>query len=226
MLANRLITNQKGFTIVELETTIVLMAIVMITFMAVFTNYLVASSRTLDNIEMTNDSQNLLRVMVEEIRYGAGVRQTNSITDSNAPAGGWNTDNSNFVIITAVPALDSSNQYIIDPSTGYPYMNEFVYYKSGVVLYKRTLANPNATGNKLKTSCPSALASSSCPADRELVDDVSAMTFTLYDQDNNTTVAATQARSIKIDLTLQKETFGSALTFDNTIRITLRNNFS
>lgn len=218
--------DQHGFTIVELNITMTLMAIVAVSFMAIFTNFLVTSTRTNASIQMTHDSQNLLRVMVEELRYGAGVRQTNSITDPNAPSGGWNTGNTNFVIITAVPALDSSNNYITDPNTGYPYENEFVYYKSGDILYKRTLANPSATGNTLKTSCPPSIASSSCPADRELAEGIDTMTFTLYDQDNNLTTTATNARSIKIDLSLQKNTFGTPLRFDNTIRITLRNNFS
>ncbi|HEX5456161.1 MAG TPA: prepilin-type N-terminal cleavage/methylation domain-containing protein [Candidatus Saccharimonadales bacterium] len=218
--------NQSGFTIVELTITITLMAILSVGFIAAFTNFLVSSQRTNTRIEMTNDSQNLLRVLVEELRYGAGVRQTNSITDPNAPAGGWNTDNTNFVIITAVPALDSSNEYIIDPDTGEPYMNEYVYYKTGTTLYKRTLANPGATGNRSVTSCPASLASASCPADRELVENVGSMTFTLYDQDNATTTTALNARSVQIDLTLSKDTFGQPITYDNSIRITLRNNFS
>lgn len=220
------IKPQGGFTIVELNITMALMAIVAVSFLAIFTNFLVASSRTNATIEMTSESQNLLRVMVEELRYGAGVRQTNSITDPNGPGGGWNTGNANFVIITAVPAQDSSNQYIIDPVTGGPYLNEFVYYKSGTKLYKRTLAHPSATGNKLKTSCPESLASSSCPADRELAENIDTMSFTLYDQDDVLTTDAVNARSIKIDLSLQKKTFGSPLIFDNSIRITLRNTFS
>ncbi len=226
MSANKLKLSQAGFTIVELEITILLMAIISVSFIAIFTNFLQAETRTSTTIEMTSDSQNLLRVMVEELRYGAGVRQTNSITDPHAPSGGWNTDNVNFVIITAVPALNNSNQYILDPDTGYPYENEFVYYKSGTKLYKRTLANPNASGNKLKTSCPFNVATSTCPADRELVDNIDTMTFTLYDQDNALTNTATAARSIKINLSLEKRTFGLPLIFENTIRITLRNDFS
>jgi prepilin-type N-terminal cleavage/methylation domain-containing protein len=218
--------GQAGFTIVELTITITIMAILSVGFMAAFTNFLVTSQRTNTRIEMTNDSQNLLRVMVEELRYGDGVRQTNTISDPNAPSGGWNTDNSNFVIITAVPALDTSNEYIINPSTGEPYMNEYVYYKNGTTLYKRTLANPSATGNRSVTSCPASVATASCPADRELVENVSSMTFTLYDQDNGTTTSAVAARSVQIDLTLSKDTFGQPITYDNSIRITLRNNFS
>lgn len=225
MLGNNNNLKQSGFTIVELNITITLMAIVAISFMAVFTNFLVLSSKTNATIEMTSTSQNLLRVIVEELRYGAGVRQTNSITDPNSPPGGWNTGNVNFVIITAVPALTSNNEYIIDPSTGSPYQNEFVYYKSGTDLYRRTLAHPSAAGNKTRTSCPSASASSSCPADGKLAENVNSMTFILYDQDNNTTTVATSARSIKIDLALLKNTYGTDLKFDNSIRVTLRNTF-
>lgn len=218
-------SSEGGFTIVELNMTIGLMAVLSIGFMAIFTSFLVTNTRVNTAIEMTSGSQILLRTMVEELRYGAGVRQTNSITDPNGPGAGWNTGNVNFVIITAVPAVNSSNDYIIDTSTGSPYMNEFVYFKQGNVLYKRTLAHPSATGNTLKTSCPSSVATATCPADRKLVENLNSMSFILYDQDNSVTTNTTLARSVKIDLTLLKDTFGNPISFDNSIRVTLRNTF-
>lgn len=227
MLGNikRISRDTRGFTIVELNITILLLALMGITLLSIFGSFIVNSTRTNYMIEMTNDSQNLLRVMVEELRYGAGVRQTNTIDDANAPGGGWNTDDTNFVIITAVPALDTGNDYIIDVATGEPYMNEFVYYRQGSFLYKRTLANPDALGNRFKTSCPPASATTACPADRKLIETINAMTFTLYDQDNALTTDPLLARSVKIDLTLAKNTFGTPVTFDNSIRTTLRNTF-
>lgn len=217
--------SENGFTMVELTMTIGLMAVLSIGFMAIFTSFLVTNTRINTTIEMTSGSQILLRTMVEELRYGAGVRQTNTITDPNGPGAGWNTGNVNFVIITAVPASDSSNNYIMDTSTGAPYMNEFVYFKQGSTLYKRTLAHPGASGNRLRTSCPENIASSSCPADRKLVENLSTMAFVLYDQDNYETSDTALARSIKINLTLSKDTFGNPITYDNSIRITLRNTF-
>lgn len=217
--------NNKGFTLVELNLSITILGIIMISLLAVFTTFLVIITRNNVSTDMTVDSQNLLRTVVEEIRYGAGVRQTNTITDANAPTGGWNTSNTSFVIITAIPALDSSNNYIMDSDNGVPYFNEMVYFKQGTTLYKRVLANPNATGNKLKTTCPSASASASCPADIKLIDNVSSMVFTLYDQDNVSTTDPLLARSVKINLTMSRETFGAPLTLDNSIRTTLRNYF-
>ena len=199
------------------------MAILLVSLLAVFANFFVIMTRTNTIVDMTVDSQGLLRTMVEELRYGAGVRQSATIADANAPASGWDTSNTDFVIVVAVPASDSDRNYIIDPSTGSPYMNELVYFKSGKTLYKRVLANPAATGNSLKTSCPESLASSTCPADRKLVGNVNTMVFTLYDQDDAVTADPLLARSVKIELGLQKDTFGTPLSYDNNVRITLRN---
>lgn len=217
--------NQRGFTIVELVMSMTLISIMSISIFAIYENYLSTMTRNNLTVDMTVDSQNLLRATVEELRYGAGVRQNNSIADVNAPVGGWNTGNTNFVIIIATPALDPSGNYIIDAATGNPYNNELVYYKSGIYLYKRTLANPSASNNKTTTSCPPASATPICPADKLLIEYVKTMTFNLYDQDDISTINPLIARSIRINLTLERDTFGQPLVLDNSIRVTLRNNF-
>lgn len=216
--------RQAGFTIVELLVAISLLGIISVSLIATFSNYLSIITRNSRSNELTAESQNLLRATVEELRYGAGVRQTNTITDPNAP-GGWNTSNSSFVIIIAMPAVDTANNYIIDPDTGSPYNNELVYFKEGTTLYKRTLANPLAVGNKVVTSCPSGAVTTTCPADRLLTPNTSSFSFELYDQDNTLTPDPLLARSININLLLERDTFGEPISFDNNIRITLRNQF-
>lgn len=218
--------NQKGFTVAELSVSVTIASILFLAFMLVITDYFMLITRNNDSIDMTNNSQNLLRSTVEVLRLSNGVRQTNSITDPNAPSGGWNTSNSNFVIVISTPALDSSHNYIIDPSTGGPYMNELVYYKSDTSLMKRSLANPNAAGDTLITSCPANLASSTCPPDVDLADYFQSMSFTLYDQDSNTTTDPTLARSIGITLNMQRDVYGTNIALNNFIRVSLRNRFS
>jgi prepilin-type N-terminal cleavage/methylation domain-containing protein len=217
--------NERGFTLPELVVSISLIGIISVSLLAIITNYFVTITRNNILIDMTVDSQNLLRSAVEELRYGAGVRESNTISDPNEPVGGWDTSNANFVIIIAVPAVDANVYYIIDSDTGSPYNNELVYSKQGTTLYKRTLANPAAGGNKLTTSCPEASATPSCPADKKLHQHVDDMVFTLYDQDNATTTDPLLARSVKIDLSMVRDTFGNPLTVDNNIRVTLRNTF-
>lgn len=212
-----------GFTLVELVVVVTVMAIVGSVFLGMVSNYFVVITRNNELSEMTINSQNLLRTTVENIRYGDGVRQTNQITDPNGPSGGWSTSESNFVIILAVPALDSSRNYITDPSTGSPYMNELVYYKSGSTLLERKLANPSATGDTLHTTCPTA--TSTCPADTQLAQYVNTMTFIMYNQDAVLTTDPTQARSIKITLNMQRNAPGNPINLTTATQVTLRNRF-
>ncbi|MEX0881357.1 MAG: hypothetical protein WEC17_02230 [Candidatus Saccharimonadales bacterium] len=214
-----------GYTVPELTISIVILGILIVSLFSFSTYYFTNVTRYNSFVEMSADAQNLLRATVEQLRYGAGVRQSNTVSDPNAPVGGWNTSNASFVIIIAVPAIDSDRNYIIDSATGSPYNNELVYFKDGTTLYRRTLAHPDAVGNTLKTSCPEALSSPSCPADNKLVENLDSMVFTLYDQDDATTTDPLLARSVKIDLGLEKKSFGNPLTLDNSIRVTLRNQF-
>lgn len=218
-------SKSSGFTLIELLIVISVTSIVSVALLGSSLNYYALITRNNAAIDMTASSQNLLRSTVENLLYGGGVRQSNTITDPNAPAGGWNTSDVNFVIVIASPAADASHNYIIDPSTGSPYMNELVYYKSGGSLLERTLANPSASGNALKTSCPASLATASCPADKDLADFVSSMTFTLYDQDGALTTDPTQAQSVNITLTMSRQLFERPVSLTNSIRVTLRNRF-
>ncbi|HET9174039.1 MAG TPA: prepilin-type N-terminal cleavage/methylation domain-containing protein [Candidatus Saccharimonadales bacterium] len=219
------VRQQHGFTIVELAIVISVTSIVAVVFLGIITNYFVTITRNNELTDMTINSQNLLRTTVQNIRFGNGVEQSNTITDPNAPSGGWNTNNSAFVIVIPVPAEDSSKNYIIDPDTGSPYMNELVYYKNGNTLMERVLANPNAVGNTTVTTCPSSSSSTSCPPDKLLATYVSSMTFTLYDQNAAVTTTPTSARSVNISLTMQRNAPVSPLSLTDSIRVTLRNRF-
>lgn len=225
MSFNKRLSNPKGFTIVELVVGISIGSILFLAFTLAMTNYFVLITKNNAAIDMAANSQNLLRATVETLRVGEGVRQTNTISDTNAPSGGWNTSNANFVIVIATPAMDPARNYIIDPDTGSPYTNELVYYKSGTSLMERRLANPSANGNSLVTSCPPGLSSPSCPPDKTLADFVQSMIFTLYDQDGGLTTDPILAHLIKIDLGLGRTVFGSAISLNNSTQVTLRNRF-
>lgn len=218
--------KQAGFTIAELTLGVFVASILFVAFLTAITEYLILITRNNDSIDMVSSSQNLLRYTVNTLRVSNGVLQTNAIADPNAPSGGWNTSNSNFVIVISTPATDKNHNYIIDPNSGYPYLDELVYYKSGNSLYRRDLANPSAAGDTLQTSCPPASATPSCPADVDMADYFQSMSFTLYDQNGTVTTDTTQTRSIAINLTMQRTVFGDNISLNNTIRVALRNKFS
>jgi prepilin-type N-terminal cleavage/methylation domain-containing protein len=217
--------HQKGFSLPELMVVLTVFGILSVSLLAIISNYFGIIARNNSLVDMTVASQDFLRATEENIRFGAGVRQTNEISDTNAPGGAWNTDDTNFVIIIAVPAVDNDRNYIIDSATGEPYMNELVYYRDSSNLLQRTLAHPSASGNILTTSCPPGSASTSCPADKSLLEYLDTINFIFYDQDDVITTDPLLARSVEINLRVARDSFGSPLTLDNKLRVTLRNTF-
>ncbi len=214
---------EKGMTIAELIVVTAVASLLIVPTLGVMLFFYGDAIASNLQSRLAVESQNILRSMVEELRVSSGIRASNTIADSNAPGGAWNTSNASLILIIATPALDTANNFVIDPLSSKPYQNELVYYATGKTLYKRYLANPSATGNRFKTSCPAALATAACPADVVLTDNFKAMDFVFYDQDDAVTTTLTDARSIKLLVTLERRVAGRDITFDNNIRITLRN---
>ncbi len=218
-------TNQSGYTLPELLVVLSVFGILSVGLLGIFTNYFAVIIRNNALVDMTVAAQGFLSATEENLRYGAGVRQTNTIPDANAPSGGWNTSNSIFVIIISVPAVDSDRNYIIDTATGDPYSNELVYYRQDNLLLQRTLANPNAIGNMATSTCPPASAGPGCPPDKELLQDLDTIEFVFYDRDDSITPDPLLARSVAINLKTTKSIFSDSISLDNTVRVTFRNRF-
>lgn len=128
----------------------------------------------------------------EMLGTSSGLINQNSIPDANAniPDPG-DPSNDYWFILHAVPGLkttssadlpllywkrfsfDTNNNVIMNGVN--PYEDEFVLYLSGSTkqLRVRALANPSAAGNRLVTTCPPAIANTSCPADKVLIRDIS-----------------------------------------------------
>jgi hypothetical protein len=161
--------------------------------------------------------------MVEDTRLADSLSATNTLTDANAPSGGWVTSDPSNVLIIDTPAIDVNRDLIFNSSTGYPYKNEVIYYTNGTKMYRRTLKNTLATGNILTTTCPPTNTTSSCPADKLFTKYLKDLTFTFYDETDATTANAALARSVKITVTTERKVNGKTVTFANSIRTTMRN---
>lgn len=68
-----------------------------------------------------------------------------------------------------------------------PFEDEFIIYLNGTTkqLLHRSLANPSATGNRLKTSCPAAIATSVCPADKIIASDLASVDMRYFSRTGN-----------------------------------------
>ena len=215
--------NQAGVTLVELIVVIGVSSALLLSVMTIGVYLYGDTVRTSLYAQLATESQTVLRSVVEELRQSSSIETTNLNTDANAPGGAWTTSNSSLILIISTPALDSNNNFIIDPDTGYPYQNEIVYFSSGRQLYKRFIANSAATDNIRKTTCPQASSSASCPPDILMSSNFKTLNFVFYDQDDAVTTTIPDARSIKLFIQMERRTFGKTLTFDNNIRITIRN---
>ncbi len=217
------LAGQKGMTIIELLVVIAVISILIVPATYFIIYFYGGVLKNSVGASLAIESSSLLRSVVEELRVSSGVRSANTISDANAPAGGWTTSNSSLVLIVATPVLDNSNNYVVDTSTGDPYNNEIVYFVTGNTLYKRYLADTAATGNRYKTSCPANLANAGCPPDVVLSNHFEDLSFVFYDQDDTETTTLTAARSMKLVLDMRRQAFGEVISFQNDIRVTMRN---
>jgi type II secretory pathway pseudopilin PulG len=217
------VKDQKGFTIVELILSVGIATVLSGVLLFISLNLIGDTARARMTADLAIESQILLRSMVEDVRLAGSLSTTNQNTDANAPVGGWITNDPSNILIIDLPATNSARDIVYNSSTGYPYDTEIVYFSNAGSMYRRTIIDPSATGVLAKTSCPSNLATGSCPSDKKYTNNLTDLTFTFYDDANNTTADATLARSVQITVKVQRKILGKMVKFDNTIRTTLRN---
>lgn len=212
-----------GFTIVEMVISLVVAGILAVVIFAVTFYYYANTVQAQTAADLGLESQAVLSQLSNDLRLADAISQTNVLADDNQPGGGWVTSNPSNVIIIESPAVDASRNIIYDPNTGFPYRNELIYFIDGGSMYKRVLANPDATGNTQITTCPAAVASAACPPDRLFTSHINNLSFTLYDATGAVTNDFSQTRSVYLQVNLVKKVFGKTITLNNATRITLRN---
>lgn len=215
--------RHSGFALIELILAISIAAILTVVMMVVMIYFYGDVLKSQATAELAIESQTVLRRIVEDTRLADAIRSTNQISDPNSPVGGWTTSDPSNVLIVATPATDDTQTILYNPDDAYPYENEVVYFSNGSSMYRRTLKNTDAVGNTAITTCPEDAVTSSCPSDTTLSEYLTNLTFVFYDINNQTTSDAAQARSISITINLQRTVYGNQISFNNTVRTTLRN---
>ena len=252
--------KDEGFTISELIIAIFLSGLILgliMTFTFSYWSYGTAAESDLDSYVERLNTADILR---DYFGASSGLINQNGIPDAHPesidtsvnPENYWTlihaipgtfstpTSGAQPILYFRRPSLTNANAYIMNGSI--PYEDEFMIYIDGPSkqLRMRTLANPNATGNRQTTSCAGIYISVSCPTDRTLIKNVSSVA-TRYFSKSGTTIDYTSSTDILtglyngpdfptvevVELTIKltyKPVFSKQTTSNETIiRIALRN---
>lgn len=169
------------------------------------------------------------------VNSAVSVEADNAEPDSNAPGApgnlySWSYTTSSTLIL-AVPSKNSAGSVIyVDALHDQIYTDDVVYYlnNSNHKLYRRYIANANAPGNAAETTCPPASASSTCPADALVVDDVASLSvsYLAYNSSSSTFVTVsppTGTEAVKYSVTETRIINGKTIAGSYTTLATLRN---
>ncbi len=197
-------SNEDGFTLIELLIVIILTSffttlILFFTFNYWRYGYVIASD--LDTFVTRLNAGDVLR---ENIGSSSGFINQNSIADARA-LNPVTTGSYYWLVKHAVPgnvavgasgtttpllyyrrfSVNTTGAYIMNGLQ--PYEDEYVLYLNGSTkqLLLRNLANTNATGNRLVTSCPKAYATASCPEDKIVASDLASVDIRYFSRSGN-----------------------------------------
>lgn len=215
--------NNLGVSLVELILTLSIVSILAIVVMNFMVGWLQQYAISQTRAALLTSAQNAIDEMGDVIRLSSAADQNNRWPDVNAPVSqfGWASDSSTLVLASAVE--DTSGTVIFsDPSNYTSQKNNQIYFVEDGSLYRRVLAAPDVLDNKLTTSCPSANVTPACPADRRLAENVTNFTVKYFNAENQE-VVPTDARSIELSLTLQKQKFSQLIQSVYKTRMVFRN---
>jgi len=204
-LNDTLHTRQAGLTLVEMLIAITLTALLAGIVMQFAFGYWHFAYRSEADQEAMVERLNASDFLRESLGTSSGLIIQNSIPDAHTAVVDPGQPSGQYWVIThAVPGLksssttdvpllyykrfsfNSSNNVIMNGVN--PYEDEYILYLDGPSkeLRVRTLANASASGNKANTTCPPQSASSSCPADRVLIHDITGIDLRYFSRAGNT----------------------------------------
>ena len=213
--------SRTGFTILEVLITMTVLSILMLVVFNFMVNGLVQYTTDTNRANLLNSARVGFEVITNDIRLSANADENNRWPDPNAPGGefGWTSNNNTLVLAAVVEDADGTILFA-DEAEYISHKNNIVYFVHNGTLYKRIIADPVA-GNIAQTTCP-ATSSSTCPADRTILENVESFTVQYLD-DQDQEVNPSSARSIRLTALLSKTDFGRDVKAGYTTRMVFRN---
>lgn len=198
--------QESGFTITELLIVIIMTSLLtMIIMLFAFDLWRNSAAQEANNDTLLTRF-NASDTIREEVGTSSGMIIQNSIADAHTMSPDTSIPGNNYWLpIHAIPgtttmgatgtykplvyfkrySVDSSKQYIMNGTS--PYEDEYMLYLDGTTknLMQRTLVNPSATNDNLKTTCPPAVATSACPADKTIATNISSVAMRYFSRTGN-----------------------------------------
>ncbi len=199
--------GERGLTIVELLAVIIASSVIM-GMVTAFALNLWTNTAVVESDENTFVSRlNAGDYLRDAIDSAVGLINQNDLPDSNAGDPDPSDPSGNYwAVIHAVPgtisigsagtitpviyfnrpSIDTSNSIIMNGDV--PYQDDVILYMNGTTkqLLARVIANPSASGNRAKTTCPASAASQTCPADTVVADNVTGINLRYFSRSGNT----------------------------------------
>jgi prepilin-type N-terminal cleavage/methylation domain-containing protein len=215
--------HQDGFSLVELLVVMAITTVLASVASSFIISNLTGSTRATAKANLLGEAQVGVNKITADIRASSNADSDNRWPDANAPGGnqfGWTSTSSQ--VILAIASQDNNDNILWQDSSNYiPYKDNAIYYVQNNVLYKRMLGAPVAN-NLAKTSCPAATATSSCPADRAILHNVSSFSVRYLDR-TSTDTTPTNAKAVEITVTLSTTAYRQVITATYTTRMVFRN---
>ncbi len=222
----KFVFDSSGYSMLELLMAVSILAVIFLVVSDFYSTELISYNRNFTKTTLQSDIKQALETVEKDARQASQVEDNSVWTDPNK-AGGWQSSlTTPATLVLAEPALDASGNVIFaDPTHTSIKTDDVIYFvASDNALYRRTLANPDAS-NRAKTTCPSASASPSCPVDGKVVENIASMSAAYYDTLNNNIPSAPFSGAYSIQLTMSQShvVFGSLYTSSLTSQASLRN---
>lgn len=216
-------SSERGFTLTEMLITMILISILSLSIANFIADWLQTANLAQVRSTLLSNAQDALDNVSDDIRLSGAADRTNRWPDPNGPGSnqfGWSSNGSTLVLGRI--ATTSSNDVIYSDAAKYVSQKDnVIYYVSNKKLYQRIIAadDPNTSA---VTTCPPESATSSCPADRKIAQDVTNFSISYYNADDQV-VAPDESRSVKLSITLTETQGGQHVSATYTTRMVFRN---
>jgi prepilin-type N-terminal cleavage/methylation domain-containing protein len=226
--------GQGGYTLVEMLVAISMSTLLVLAIGNFATNSVIGSNQDYNKTLVLTNSKEAVNIVARQIRLSKSVLAANTLADDHAPGApgdlfSWSgAAGSGTSLILAVPSRDGSGDIIwIDGNHTSVVTDNVIFYldTASKKLYRRWIVNPTATaaGSTQKTTCPPSLASASCPADADVVDDVANLTTSYLKADGTTTTVPDNTEAVNYTVTETRTINGKAFSGTYSTIATLRN---